>query len=197
MKNQFLDNFPKTIYFWLPTVAIWVSFLVFGYLLRLASGWNLLLLISLGLGQVWALTLGRGGLLATGLALGLVFYGQGLQAGLIATGLAVLVMGLGFQQTDQERSPDQPLQITEVAALIIFLSWASVINWAMGSLVRDVMATVYLGIIAGSYSVIDAQLQATGITISVRAKFVLGLGLVGTAIGYLYGLFAYQAFIPS
>lgn len=195
MKNQFLDNFPTTIYFWLPMVAIWGSFFVLGYLLRLGSGWNLLLLIGLGLGQVWTLTLGRGGLVATLVALGLVFFGQGLQAGFIASALAALVMVLGFQQTDRERSLDQPLQMKEIAGLIIFLIWVVVINWGMGSLVRNLAVPVCLGMIAGSYSVIDAQLQGTAS--DLRVSFLLAIATLGTGLGYLYGLITYQEFIPS
>jgi len=199
---KFLATLPQTIYFWLPVVAIFSGYGFLGRFLRVialdgANSLILFLLWTLGLGGVWALSREIGGLLATVLALGLVFKLGGVGSGFIALVAASCTMWLGFLQTDRERSPNQNLTLSEIGAVIVILSLAVFITLATYQILSGDVAAVISGAIAGSYTVIGAQIKASGITTKQALQFVALVAFLGMAIGWVYGWFTYQVLILS
>ncbi len=181
-------------------MAIFLGYGFLGRLLRvIASGVNPLsiMLLALCLGSVWALTLGYGGLLATALALGIVFMYGGVGSGFIAIAAAVVMMWLGFAQTDRERSQDQKITIFEIGVVVVILSWAVVITMAIYDALSGVTADMVAGVIAGSYTVIRSQIKASGIDRKQAFNFFALLAGLSLAIGWVYGWFTYKVFIPS
>jgi hypothetical protein len=197
---KLFESLPKTIYFWLPVMAIFLGYGFLGRLLRvIASGVNPLsiMLLALCIGSVWALTLGYGGLLATALALGIVFMYGGVGSGFIAIAAAVVMIWLGFAQTDRERSQDQKITIFEIGAVVVILSWAVLNTMAIYDALSGVTADVVTGVIAGSYTVIGTQIKASGIDRKQAFNFFALLAGLGLAIGWVYGWFTYKVFIPG
>lgn len=200
--SKFLELLPKTIYFWVPILGIFGGYVYVGYLFRVITinGINspvFLLIIALTIGSIWALSLGNGGLLATVIALGLVFYNGGISLGFLAVGIAAGTMGLGFYQTDQERSPDQNLTLLEIMAVVVLLIWAVLVTLATYQILSGVNAAVITGAIAGSYSVVGSQIKASGITNIETWYFLAFLAGLGLAIGWIYGLVTYKVFVLS
>lgn len=199
--SKLLESLPKTIYFWLPVMAIFVGYGFLGRLLSVLATYGVnpinIMLLALCIGSVWALTLGYGGLLATALALGLVFMHGGISSGFMAIAAAVVTMYLGFTQTDQERSQDQKITIFEIGAVIVILSLAILITLAIYDALSGITADVVTGVIAGSYAVIGSQIKASGIDHKQALQFFTGLAGLGLAIGWVYGWFTYKVFIPS
>ena len=198
---KFLENLPKTIYFWVPVVAIFLGYGFIGRLLRvlMTSGINPLniIILALGIGSVWALTLGYGGLLATGLAISLVFIYGGVGSGFIVLSAAVVTMWVGFAQTDQERSQDQKINLLEIGSVFVILSLAGVTTGAVYDAISGVPADIVMGVIAGSYTVIGSQIKASGIDRKQIIQLFMILAGLGLAIGWIYGWFTYKVFILS
>jgi hypothetical protein len=199
--SRLLESLPKTIYFWIPVMAIFLGYCFLGRLFRVVTNYEInllsLVLLALNIGSVWAFTLGYGGLLATALALGLVFMHGGVNSGFIAIATAAVTIWIGFFQTDQERSQDQKFTILELGAVVVILSWAGLSTLATYDLLSGVTADIFVGVIAGSYTVIGSQIKASGIDNKHALRFFSILAGLGLAIGWLYGLFTYEAFIPS
>jgi hypothetical protein len=198
---KLFESLPKTIYFWLPVMAIFLGYGFLGRLLRVLtiSGINPIttVLLALCIGSVWALTLGYGGLLATALTLGIVFMYGGVGSGFIAIATAAVTMWLGFAQTDQERSQDQKITILEIGSVVVFLSLAVLITMAIYDALSGMTADVVMGVIAGGYTVIGSQIKASGIDRKQAFNFFALLVGLGLAIGWVYGWFTYKVFIPS
>jgi hypothetical protein len=198
---KFLETLPKTIYFWLPVMSLLLGYGFFGRFLRAialdgANSTILFLLWALGLGGVWALSM-DGGLLATVLALGLVFKLGGIGSGFIAVAAATCTIWLGFLQTDRERSQAQNLTLSEIGAVIVILSLVVFMTLATYQALTGEVAAVISGAIAGSYTVIGAQIKASGLTNRQALQFFASIATLGLAIGWVYGWFTYQVFVPS
>ncbi|AFY73465.1 hypothetical protein Syn7502_01378 [Synechococcus sp. PCC 7502] len=200
--TKLFETLPKTIYFWLPLIAIAVNYGLFGYLLRVlivtsANPITLGLLLALAIGNTWALTLGNGGLVATILALGLGFKTGGVNLGGIAIACAGCMMWLGFFHTDQERVSEQKLSIGEILSTVVIVIWAVVGTLGIYEIISGITAAVVLGAIAGSYSVIGNQIKASGITHIQSLQLIGNIAGIGLAIGWIYAWLTFKVFIPS
>ncbi len=199
---KLLEILPKTIYFWLPVTAIFLGYGFMGRLLRImtfaeVNNSQSLLLLALCVGSVWALSLGTGGLLATVLALGLVFKMGGMGSGLMALATAAVTIWLGFRQTDREQEQNTNISLTEIAALLVLMTWAVYVTLSIYEVLTGDTLNLVAGAIAGSYSVIGAQIKASGISNKQTWQFMGTIAGLGLAIGWIYTWFTYKIFIPS
>ncbi len=169
------------------------------YVHNLVDGFTWLWVIGLLIGGAWSITQNRGGIVAALLPLGLVLWRYGWQMGLWALGIAVVLLWVGLQDVDPEKTAvtEQPLGWQEWLALLITIGLACPLSFAVLNVTPIAFGAYSLGIFAGGFALLGAQLHNAELPKPMIMIGLGALGLVGVSLGWLHQMITYVPFSPA
>jgi hypothetical protein len=204
--SKLLQSLPRTIYFWLPMLAISLGYSFLGrygriiyvnYINRDPPTRFSLLLIMMAIAGIWALPIGFGGIIGGLVAIVYTFATKGTNVGLVALIVAAATVWLGFQETDTERDADRDIIWQEWLALLVIAIAPLGLAEAVFRFTSEIMSGVIVGIISGAVTVIGVQIKASGLSRKQAWQMFTVLAIASLVIGFIYGIFTYRYFSPG
>jgi hypothetical protein len=203
--SKLIQALPKSIYFWMPMVTLCIGYGFLGHYLHVIyvnyvggepPARTTVLIAALALAGIWALPLGIGGIFAA-LAVIIQAFVVGGVNGLIAIAVALLVIWIGFQDTDTEKDAQRRIVWQEWLVLIVTIGSPLALADATFKVLSSYLAMVVVGAIAGGLTTIGAQFKASGLSrLQVRQLFTV-MCAIAIAIGFVYSIFTYRYLPPS
>lgn len=204
--SKLIQALPKSIYFWLPMVTISVGYGFLGRYLRILQADYIggepparatVLIVGFALAGIWALPLGVGGIIAALALIVQAFFIGGLNVALIAIAIALIVIWIGFQDTDTEKDVERRITWQEWLAIIVSVGSPLALGDATFKVLSGAIAAIVVGAIAGGLTTVGAQFKASGLSRLQSRQFFTLICLISLSIGFVYGIFTYSYLPPN
>ena len=136
------------------------------------------LLIALAIAGIFAIPQSLGGLLAAIASVGVVYWQSNLINSLITIAVCLVLYWLGFADLRYNPAPEQKLSIIEILATLVTLALTVAISISMFQIPESRLASVAIGAIAASFTMIGKQIQH--LELRPAANFII-LGILSSS----------------
>jgi hypothetical protein len=150
-----------------------------------------LLLLGLSLVTTWAITFNLGGLIAVAITVPISFFYAGLVPSLIAAvaGVAFLLFCLWGDDYEEPEHKDRNLNRLDWLITLITIAFTAIFaKLVIGKTPNVWAAHLLAGGMAGAIATVGLQAKSVNLTKSKSFRLLIGLAVVGLAIGSLFDL---------